>query len=108
MHVQSRHRLLDVEDLQRSPVNGDLAQVGLLAATFPVLWAAVGGRRSLTSVLIGTIALASLSDALAVYSGELAFVVMGALLLFGMMAAPDGIVITILRFLTRLVGRKSR
>ncbi|MGN6772758.1 MAG: ABC transporter permease subunit [Rhizobiaceae bacterium] len=84
------------------------SSVGLLAATFPVLWAAVGGRRSLTSVLIGTIALASLSDALAVYSGELAFVVMGALLLFGMMAAPDGIVITILRFLTRLVGRKSR
>jgi branched-chain amino acid transport system permease protein len=82
------------------------SSVGLLAATFPVLWAAVGGRRSLTSVLIGTIALASLSDALAVYSGELAFVVMGALLLFGMMAAPDGIIITVLQLLARLAPRR--
>src|SRR6185312_1057755 len=45
------------------------SSVGLLAATFPVLWVAVGGRRSLTSVLIGTLALSALSDALAVYSG---------------------------------------
>jgi urea transport system permease protein len=82
------------------------SSVGLLAATLPVLWVAVGGRRSLSSVLIGTIALSALSDALAVYSGELAFVVMGALLLLGMMAAPDGIVITILRFLARMAGRR--
>jgi len=82
------------------------SSVGLLAATFPVLWVAVGGRRSLSSVLIGTIALSALSDTLAVYSGELAFVVMGALLLFGMMAAPDGIVITVLRFLAKLFVRR--
>lgn len=84
------------------------SSVGLVAATFPVLWAAVGGRRSLTSVLIGTIALSALSDTLAVHSGELAFVVMGALLLLGMMAAPDGIVITILRWLTRLATRRPK
>lgn len=82
------------------------SSVGLLAATFPVLWTAVGGRRSFTSVLIATVALSALSDALAVYSGELAFVVMGALLLFGMMAAPQGIVITALRGLARLSSGK--
>lgn len=76
--------------------------VGLLASTFPVLWVAVSGRRSLTSVAIGTVALSALSDTLAVYSGELAFVMMGAILLFGMMAAPDGMVITLLRAIARL------
>lgn len=84
------------------------SSVGLLAATLPVLWVAVGGKTSLTAVVLATIALEYLSDALAVYSGEFAFVLMGGLLLFGMMFAPKGIIITLARRMTELADRRGR
>lgn len=84
------------------------SSVGMLAATLPVLWTAVGGRTSFTAVVIATLGLSALSDALAVHGGDLAFVVMGALLLFGMMAAPEGIVVTLLRRLAFTLARRVR
>ena len=69
--------------------------VGLLAATMPVLWVAVGGKSSFTAVVLSTVFLGLISDSLAVYSGEFAFVLLGALLLFGMMFAPKGIIVTV-------------
>ncbi len=83
------------------------SSAGLLAATMPVLWVAVGGKTSLTAVVLATIALEYLSDALAVHSGEFAFVLMGALLFFGMMFAPEGIVITLARRLGGLIDRRG-
>lgn len=68
--------------------------VGLLAATMPVLWVAVGGKASLTAVALSTVAIEALSDWLSVYSGEFAFIFMGALLVLGMSFAPDGILVT--------------
>ncbi len=84
------------------------SSAGLLAATMPVLWVAVGGKTSLTSVAMATIALEYLSDALAVYSGEFAFVLMGALLFFGMMFAPQGIFITLASRVGGLFNRRGR
>jgi ABC-type branched-subunit amino acid transport system permease subunit len=73
------------------------ASMGLLSATLPVIWTAVGGRRSLLSVLIATLALRWLSDALAVKGGEYAFLVMGVLLLLTMLFFPRGIIVSLAR-----------
>ena len=69
------------------------SSMGLLAATLPVIWVAVGGRSSLLAVLLSTIALRWLADALAVRGGEYAFLIMGILLLATMLFFPEGIVV---------------
>ena len=84
------------------------SSVGLIAATLPVLWVAVGGKASLTAVVISTLALVWLADALSVHSGEFAYVILGALLLLAMMFAPEGIVITLLRGGRWLRARAAR
>ena len=84
------------------------SSVGLLAATLPVLWVAVGGKTSFSAVLISTVLLGLISDSLAVYSGEFAFVLLGALLLFGMMFAPDGIIITMAARVRALIRKGGR
>jgi branched-chain amino acid transport system permease protein len=84
------------------------SSVGLLAATMPVLWVAVGGKTSFTAVVLSTVLLGFISDYLAVYSGEFAFVLLGALLLFGMMFAPDGIIITLASWLRSIRRRGDR
>lgn len=73
------------------------SSMGLLAATLPVIWTAVGGRHSLLAVLLSTVALRWLADALAVRGGEYAFLILGALLLATMLFFPAGIVITMAR-----------
>lgn len=76
------------------------SSMGLLAATLPVIWVAVGGRNSLLAVLLSTIALRWLTDALAVKGGEYAFLIMGILLLGTMMFFPEGIVVMLARKFT--------
>ena len=76
------------------------SSMGMLAATLPVIWTAVGGRKSLMAVMIMTLVLRWLSDALAVRGGEYAFLILGALLLVTMLFFPDGIIITIVRKVT--------
>jgi branched-chain amino acid transport system permease protein len=71
------------------------ASMGLYAATLPVIWTAVGGRSSLLAVLLSTVALRWLADALAVRGGEYAFLIMGALLLGTMLFFPAGIVVSL-------------
>ncbi len=73
------------------------ASMGLLAATLPVIWTAVGGRKSLLAVLIATLALRWLADTLAVKGGEYAFLIMGILLLVTMLFFPEGIVVSVAR-----------
>lgn len=77
------------------------ASMGLLGATLPVIWTAVGGRKSLLAVLIATLVLRWLSDALAVRGGEYAFLIMGILLLLTMLFFPNG-------FIFSLAGRRMR
>jgi len=73
------------------------SSMGLLAATLPVIWTAVGGRNSLIAVLISTVTLRYLADALAVRGGEYAFLILGALLLTTMLFFPTGIVVSLAR-----------
>ena len=73
------------------------SNMGLLAATLPVIWAAVGGRNSLLAVLLSTVALRALADTLAVGGGQYAFLAMGVLLLVTMLFFPLGIVVSLTR-----------
>ena len=61
------------------------SSMGMVAATLPVIWTAVGGRNSLLAVLLSTVALRWLADALAVRGGEYAFLILGSLLLSTML-----------------------
>ncbi len=83
------------------------ATMGLLAATVPVIWTAVGGRHSLLAVLLSTLALRWLADALAVRGGEYAFLILGALLLATMLFFPAGIVVTLARVFKRASGGRA-
>ena len=71
------------------------SSMGLMAATLPVIWTAVGGRNSLLAVLLSTVSLKWLADSLAVRGGEYAFLILGALLLATMLFFPSGIVVSI-------------
>jgi branched-chain amino acid transport system permease protein len=73
------------------------SSMGLLPATLPVIWTAVGGRSSLLAVLLSTVTLRWLADSLAVRGGEYAFLIMGILLLVTMLFFPAGIVVTLAR-----------
>ena len=73
------------------------SSMGLLAATLPVIWTAVGGRSSLLAVLLSTVTLRWLADTLAVRGGEYAFLIMGVLLLVTMLFFPAGIIVTLAR-----------
>jgi branched-chain amino acid transport system permease protein len=56
----------------------------------PTIWVALAGRKSLTATVIGTVFLVWLSQKLAI-QGEIAFVVLGSILLAGMMLLPEGV-----------------
>ena len=71
------------------------SNIGLLAATLPVIWTAVGGRRSLLAVFLSVIALRWLADSLAVWGGAYAFLVLGGLLLATMLFFQTGIVVAL-------------
>jgi branched-chain amino acid transport system permease protein len=73
------------------------SSMGLLAATLPVIWVAVGGRSSLLAVLLSTLALRWLTDALAVQGGQYAFLIMGILLLTTMLFFPEGFIVMLAR-----------
>jgi ABC-type branched-subunit amino acid transport system permease subunit len=77
------------------------ASMGLLAATLPVIWTAVGGRTSLLAVVMATLALRWLADTLAVRGGEYAFLIMGVLLLATMLFFPQGIVVSVAQLFRR-------
>lgn len=79
------------------------SSVGLMAATMPVLWVAVGGRSSLAAVVLATFLLEAMKDWLAVYSGEFALLIVGMILLLGMMFAPQGIVVALHHHFARLL-----
>src|ERR1700722_4124673 len=72
---------------------------GVTNNILPVIWVAVGGRKSLTAAVVSALMLAWLSQRLAI-QGEYAFVVMGALLVVVMMLRPEGLI-------TSFGGRKT-
>jgi branched-chain amino acid transport system permease protein len=74
-----------------------------------VIWVAVGGRKDLSSVVLGTIALSWISLRLASSYGEVSLLVLGAILVGAMLLAPEGIVATLGAWIGRVLpGRKRR
>jgi ABC-type branched-subunit amino acid transport system permease subunit len=67
------------------------AVFGVTNNILPVIWVAVGGRRSLTATIVSTLLLVWGSQQLAA-QGEYAFVILGALLILVMMFVPDGMI----------------
>lgn len=79
---------------------------GVYYNILPVIWVAVAGRKSLTATLLGTLLLVWLSQKLAV-QGNLAFVVLGAILLGSMLLTPDGLLTGLGERLGRLFGKRG-
>ncbi|MGA2127213.1 MAG: ABC transporter permease [Xanthobacteraceae bacterium] len=77
-------------------------QVGLLQASLPVIWVAVGGRESLLAVAISTYALNWLTYTMSSAGYQSALVIVGVLLVLVMLFFPDGIVVTIARRFPKL------
>jgi branched-chain amino acid transport system permease protein len=65
--------------------------MGLTSAAMPVIWVATAGRKSIGAAIIGTAVLVWLSQWLAVYGSQYALILMGAVLLFVVLAAPEGL-----------------
>jgi ABC-type branched-subunit amino acid transport system permease subunit len=74
------------------------AAFGVTNNILPVIWVAVGGRKSLTATAISTVALVWLSQLLAI-QGEYAFIVLGGLLIVVMLAMPDGVITSTVQIL---------
>ena len=77
------------------------SSMGLTAASLPVIWVAVGGRSDLTTTLIGTLLVIGGFQALTIYGSQYALVVMGALLVGTVLAAPQGLVMAAARLFRR-------
>jgi branched-chain amino acid transport system permease protein len=77
------------------------SQVGLLQASLPVIWVAVGGRESLLAVLLSTCALNWLNYTLSSEGYQYALIIIGALLVAVMVFFPSGIVVALARELPK-------
>lgn len=77
------------------------SSMGLTAAAMPVIWVAAAGRKNIFGTIVVTTALVWLSQWLAVYGSEYAMILLGAILLFVVLAAPQGL----LPWLAGLFGR---
>jgi ABC-type branched-subunit amino acid transport system permease subunit len=77
------------------------SQVGLLQASLPVIWVAVGGRESLLAVLLSTCALNWLNYTLSSEGYQYALIITGALLVAVMLFFPSGIVVALARDLPK-------
>lgn len=67
------------------------SDMGLTAAAMPVIWVATAGRKSIGGAILGTAVLVWLSQWLAIYGSQYALIFMGAILLFVVLAAPQGL-----------------
>ncbi len=79
--------------------------MGLTAAAMPVIWVATAGRQSIGGAIIGTAFLVWLSQNLAVYGSQYALILMGAILLIVVLAAPEGLLPSSAKLLRRLFDR---
>jgi branched-chain amino acid transport system permease protein len=71
------------------------SSMGLTASAMPIIWVAIGGRRSLAGAIIATVALLNLSQELVVYGSQYALVLMGLILLVVVMTMPAGLLPTL-------------
>jgi ABC-type branched-subunit amino acid transport system permease subunit len=84
------------------------SSMGMTAAALPLIWVAVGGRSDITATVIGTLVVLSGFQALTIYGSQYALVCMGALLVLTVLIAPEGLVLGIINWITRLVTRRKQ
>lgn len=75
------------------------SSMGITAAALPVIWVAFGGRKDVTATLIGTLAMIFLYQGLTIYGSQYAIVAMGVILVLTVLFAPDGIVLSLMRWI---------
>ncbi|SDF55030.1 ABC transporter permease subunit [Halorientalis regularis] len=68
------------------------SELSLTAASLPVIWVAVGGRKTLLGPIVATVAIERLGLFLSVNVGDWAFVINGLLLLVIVLLLPEGLV----------------
>jgi urea transport system permease protein len=84
------------------------SSMGLTAAALPIVWVAVGGRRDITATLLGSILVIAGFQTLTIYGSQYALIVMGALLVFTVLVAPDGLIATAMDWIGRTLRRTKR
>ncbi|KGH04284.1 ABC transporter permease [Comamonas thiooxydans] len=67
------------------------SSMGITAAALPIIWVATAGRKSIGGAILCAAGLIALSQWLAVYGSEYALILMGAILLFVVLIAPQGL-----------------
>jgi urea transport system permease protein len=83
------------------------SSMGLTAAALPVVWVAVGGRKDLTTTLVGTLLVLALFQQLTIYGSQYALVVMGAILVATVLFAPEGVLLSLARWIERRAARRD-
>lgn len=71
------------------------SSMGLLQASLPIIWVAVGGRDSLFCVLISTYLLNFINYQLAAQGSQYSFIILGVILVVGMLFFPRGVILMI-------------
>jgi len=84
------------------------SSMGMTAAALPLIWVAVGGRSDLTTTVIGTLVVLAGFQALTIYGSQYALVFMGVLLVLTVLIAPNGLVLAVINWLTRLGTRRKQ
>ncbi|MEJ0096469.1 MAG: branched-chain amino acid ABC transporter permease [Methylocella sp.] len=86
--------------------------MGITAAALPIVWVAVGGRRDITTTLIGALVVIGGFQALTVYGSQYALVAMGLLLVLTVLFAPEGLITSLIQLpataARRLRGKGAR
>jgi branched-chain amino acid transport system permease protein len=84
----------------------DPSSMGLTAAITPVIYVAIGGRRSLTAAMISSMILLKLSQSLASTAPEYALVIFGLLALLAVLFVPEGFMVAVFNALDRWIFRR--
>ena len=84
------------------------SSMGLSAAAMPVIWVATAGRKNIFGTVIITAILVWLSQWLAVYGSEYALILLGAILLLVVLAAPNGLLSWLAESITRLLSSRRK
>ncbi len=86
----------------------DPSSMGLTAAITPVIYVAIGGRRSLTAAMISSMILLKLSQSLASSAPEYALVIFGLLALLAVLFVPEGFMVALFNAIDRWLFRRPR
>ncbi|CNK77721.1 ABC transporter permease subunit [Yersinia frederiksenii] len=84
------------------------SSMGLTAAAMPVIWVATAGRKNIFGTVVVTALLVWLSQWLAIYGSEYAMILLGAILLFVVLAAPNGLLPWLAEKFTRLSAARQK